>query len=124
MDETALEKVYQENLEERIISCLARQQQITLESAMDIYYRSQLANKIHQGVEGIQYLDFHVLVDILCETEKDLLSHGEPDPFYSKENMEWLQHSIKELEEGKVITKTIKELQAMVEESQEPALRR
>ena len=73
MDETALEKVYQENLEERIISCLASQRRITLESAMDIYYRSKLANKIHQGTEGIQYLDYQVLVDILCETEKELL---------------------------------------------------
>ena len=78
MDETALEKVYQENLEERIISCLASQQRITLESAMDIYYRSKLANKIHQGTEGIQYLDYQVLTKILCETEKDLLASGEP----------------------------------------------
>ncbi len=80
MDEIALEKVYQENLEERIISCLAQQRQITLESAMDIYYRSQLANKINQGAEGIQYLDYQVLTEILCETEKDLLAGGEPNP--------------------------------------------
>ena len=73
MDEAALEKVYQENLEERIISCLANQKRITLESAMDIYYRSKLSNKIHSGTEGIQYLDYQVLVDILCETEKELL---------------------------------------------------
>ncbi len=86
MDETALEKVYQENLAERIISCLARQQQITLESAMDIYYHSKLADKIHQGTEGIQYLDYQVLTEILCETEKDLLPHGEPDPFSSKKH--------------------------------------
>ena len=80
MDETALEKVYQENLEERIISCLAQQRQITLESAMDIYYHSRLANKINQGAEGIQYLDYQVLTQILCETEKDLLASGEPNP--------------------------------------------
>ena len=80
MDETALEKVYQENLEERIISCLAQQRQITLESAMDIYYRSRLANKINQGAEGIQYLDYQVLTEILCETETDLLASEEPNP--------------------------------------------
>ena len=115
MDENALERVYQEKLEERIISCLARQQKITLESALDIYYRSQLANKIHQGVEGIQYLDYQVLTAILCETEKALLALGEPGPFYSKENIDRLEHSIKELEEGKVVTKTIAELQAMID---------
>lgn len=113
MDENALERVYQENLEERIISCLARQQKITLGSAMDIYYRSQLANKIHQGAEGIQYLDYQVLTEILCGTEKDLLALGEPDLFYSKENMDRLEHSMKELEEGKVVTKTMEELEAM-----------
>ena len=115
MDETALEKVYQENLEERIISCLAKQLKITLESAMDIYYRSHLANKIHQGTEGIQYLDYQVLAEILCETEKDLLSAAEPDPFYSEENMERLRQSAREIEEGPVVTKTIDELQAMVD---------
>ena len=73
MDETALEKVYQENLEERIISCLAEKEKLPLEIAMDIYYRSKLSNKIHNGTEGIQYLDYQVLVDILCETEKELL---------------------------------------------------
>ncbi len=73
MDETALEKVYQENLEERIISYLAEQEKLPLEMAMDIYYRSKLSNKIHNGTEGIQYLDYQVLVDILCETEKELL---------------------------------------------------
>lgn len=42
MDGEALERVYQENLEE----------------------------KIHLGVEGVQYLDYKVLVQILRETEK------------------------------------------------------
>lgn len=41
---------------------------------MDIYYHSMMAEKIHRGVEGIQYLDFKVLVEILCETEKELLT--------------------------------------------------
>ena len=39
---------------------------------MDVYYHSKLADKIHRGVEGIQYLDFKVLAQILCETEKEL----------------------------------------------------
>lgn len=72
MDGEVIEKVYQENLEERMIAYLAETKGISLESAMDIYYHSALAGKIHNGVEGVQYLDYKVLVQILCETEKEL----------------------------------------------------
>ncbi|MDE6387321.1 MAG: DUF3990 domain-containing protein [Lachnospiraceae bacterium] len=44
------------------------------QKAMDIYYHSTIAEKIHRGIEGVQYLDFKVLVQILCETEKELLA--------------------------------------------------
>ena len=40
---------------------------------------------------------------------------AEPDPFYSEENMEWLRQSAREIEEGQVVTKTIDEVQAMVD---------
>lgn len=69
MDGDVLEKVYQENLEERIIAYLADQKKISLEKAMNVYYNSKLADKIQRGVEGIQYLDYKVLVQILCNTE-------------------------------------------------------
>ena len=72
MSEEMLEQVYQENLEERIITRLAEEKDISLEKAMDIYYSSNLANKIHRGDEGIQYLDYKVLADILMETEAGL----------------------------------------------------
>lgn len=74
MNEVALENVYSENLEERIISCLAEKKNLTLDEAMDVYYQSRLAKKIQQGVEGIQYLDYQVLVEILCDTEKELFN--------------------------------------------------
>ncbi|MBE6096552.1 MAG: hypothetical protein E7198_01975 [Schwartzia succinivorans] len=74
MNEAALENVYNENLEERIISCLAEKKNLTLDEAMDVYYQSRLAKKIQQGVEGIQYLDYQVLVEILCDTEKELFN--------------------------------------------------
>ena len=73
MSQDVLEQVYQESLEERIITCLAETEKISLEKAMDIYYNSRLANRIHKGEYGIQYLDYKVLVQILCETEPDLL---------------------------------------------------
>jgi hypothetical protein len=69
MDELILEQTYRESLEERLIAYIADQRGVSLEKAMDIYYRSSLAEKIHQGVEGIQYLDYKVLAQILFETE-------------------------------------------------------
>lgn len=69
MREDILEQIYQENLEERIISRLAEEKNISLENAIDVYYNSKLADKIHQGEDGIQYLDYKVLVEILKETE-------------------------------------------------------
>ncbi|MBQ1335965.1 MAG: hypothetical protein IIY37_03435, partial [Selenomonadaceae bacterium] len=61
--------VYQEKLEERIIAQIAKERRVSLETAMQIYYNSELADKIHQGMEGIQYLDYKLLVQILNETE-------------------------------------------------------
>lgn len=74
MDEIALERLYQENLEERVISYLSKQKRIPIEDAMRAYYSSSLAEKIHRGVEGIQYLDYKVLVQVLCDTEPSLFS--------------------------------------------------
>ena len=73
MSEDILEQIYQETLEERIISCLAEEKAISLEQAMQIYYSSKLADKIHRGKYGVQYLDHKVLVQILCETEGELV---------------------------------------------------
>lgn len=71
MDDHILEQTYQENLEERIIAFIADQHGVSLEKAMDIYYSSKLAEMIHDGVEGIQYLDYKVLGQILQETEPE-----------------------------------------------------
>ena len=72
MNEETLENVYQENLEERIVAHLAEKCGFSYEKAMDIYYSSKLSDKIYIGKEGIQYLDYKVLVQILMETEKEL----------------------------------------------------
>lgn len=72
MNEEILENIYRENLEERIIAYLAEQCNFSYEKAMDIYYNSKLPDKIYNGKEGIQYLDYKVLVQILIETEQDL----------------------------------------------------
>ena len=74
MNEELLENVYRENLEERIIAYLAETQNLSYETAMDLYYNSKLSDKIHIGKEGIQYLDYKALVQILLETEKKLFN--------------------------------------------------
>lgn len=72
MDNRILEQTYQERLEERIIAFIAEKCGISLEKAMDIYYHSKLADMIHAGAEGIQYLDYKVLAQILSDTEPEL----------------------------------------------------
>ena len=72
MSEDILEKFYQEGLEERLISNIAKEKAISLVEAMDAYYRSKLAQKIYEGKEGVQYLDYRVLTRLLFETEPEL----------------------------------------------------
>lgn len=72
MDGDKLEKVYKENLEERIMLYLVETEDISFEKSMEIYYGSRIAGKIEEGREGIQYLDYKVLANILKETEPEL----------------------------------------------------
>ena len=72
MDGNKLEKIYQENLEERIMLYLQQIEDISYEKSLEIYYRSKLSKKIEEGRQGIQYLDYKVLVSILKETEPEL----------------------------------------------------
>ncbi len=76
MDEKTLERFYQERLEEKIIEYLAEKHSIDYQSAMDIYYSSKMADKIHEGKYGIQYLDHKVLGDILDKNEPYLFKEG------------------------------------------------
>ena len=73
MNEEILERVYQENLEERLIEHLAKTCGFFYDMAMDLYYTSKLSDKIYLVKDGIQYLDYKVLVQIFLETEKELL---------------------------------------------------
>ena len=68
MNDEALEKNYQERLEERVITYIAEKQNIQLIDAMDLYYKSNLADKIAQGLYGIQYLDYKVLGQMILES--------------------------------------------------------
>ena len=61
----------QEDMYADLIQILMEEYGYTLEKAMDIYYSSNLAEMIHNGVEGIQYLDYKVLAQILQETEPE-----------------------------------------------------
>lgn len=74
MNDDVLEKYYQEGLEERLIAYLAKENNILLEQAMDIYYRSNMAKQIYEGTYGVQYLDYKVLAKMLMETEPGLFA--------------------------------------------------
>lgn len=65
MTDKALENCYREHLEADIVFCLSERRKITFEQAMSLYYHSKLADRIHKGEYGIQYLDHSVLTDIL-----------------------------------------------------------
>ena len=67
MDGNVLEKIYQESLSERIIAELANERKLSFEDAMNLYYNSRLAKLIQQGKYDIQYLDYKVLTQMLCE---------------------------------------------------------
>lgn len=77
MNGDTLEKYYKEGLEERLIAYLAKVKHLTLEQAMDIYYRSNLAQKIYEGQDDVQYLDYKVLAQILLDTESELFQQSE-----------------------------------------------
>ncbi len=65
MSDNDLEHFYREHLEEDIIFCLANRKNISEEQALHLYYSSKLADRIHEGQYGIQYLDYNVLTDYL-----------------------------------------------------------
>ncbi|NFO15539.1 hypothetical protein FDB34_15370 [Clostridium botulinum] len=67
-----LEKFYIQSLDSDIINFLAEKQNMDTRLAMDIYYRSLLCKQVHNGENGIQYLDYKYLVEDLLENEKEL----------------------------------------------------
>lgn len=71
-DGNVLEQAYREALEESIIVHLSEVKELSLEQAMDVYYSSNLSEKINDGKNDIQYLDYRNLVRILIETEPEL----------------------------------------------------
>ncbi len=71
-DGNVLEQTYREALEESIVAHLSEVKGLSLEQAMDVYYSSNLSEKINDGKNDIQYLDYRDLVRILLETEPEL----------------------------------------------------
>ena len=66
---------YKERLEERIIAYLSEIKGITLEAAMDAYYRSRLAIQIANGLYGIENMDYKYLAEDLVENEPELFAN-------------------------------------------------
>ena len=72
MDDEALERIYREKLDEMLIAYLAEEKDLSLEEAMERYYHSRLASLIANDKEGVQYLDYKTLVQMLTEYEPEL----------------------------------------------------
>jgi len=65
---------YKERLEERIIAYLSEMKGISIEAAMDAYYRSRLATQIAKGLYGIENMDYKYLAEDLVENEPELFT--------------------------------------------------
>lgn len=65
---------YKERLEERIIAYLSEMKGISIEAAMDVYYRSRLATQIANGLYGIENMDYKYLAEDLVENEPELFN--------------------------------------------------
>ena len=75
MSDVELEAFYKEHLEESIIKQLSKQENISLDEAMNLYYNSKLANYIHEGKYDIQYLDYKVLTNYLLKELSQCQKH-------------------------------------------------
>lgn len=73
MTDSDLEKIYREHLEEAIVLDLSGRLAMLPEQALSLYYTSRLADRIHEGEWGVQYLDHKLLTDIL---EQELRTDG------------------------------------------------
>lgn len=69
---TDVASIYHKELEEEIIAKLADEKGLSLDQAMDVFYRSRLARQISDGLYGIQYLSASYLVSDLIANEPDL----------------------------------------------------
>lgn len=58
---------------------------------------------------------FNIFARKMCR-EKRIPFEVSIDPFYSESNIQTLKNSIKELEKGKVVKKSLDELEAMADE--------
>lgn len=72
MTDNDLTLIYKQNLEESIIQYLAEVKKLDYRDAMDIYYRSRLAEQIEKGEYGIENMDYKYLVEDMIENERDL----------------------------------------------------
>lgn len=71
-DKNELSKIYKQNLEESIILYLSKKKDIAIESAMQVFYKSKLAEQINDGKYGIENLDYKNLAEDLIENEAAL----------------------------------------------------
>lgn len=72
IEKKQLSEIYKQNLESDIIIYIAKQKQIEIRKAFDIYYSSRLADQIAKGEWGIENMDAKYLAEDLIENEPEL----------------------------------------------------
>ena len=66
--------IYKQNLEDNIITQIAKVKNISLRDALNIYYKSRLARQINDGSYGIENMDYKYLANDLIENESELFT--------------------------------------------------
>jgi hypothetical protein len=64
------------HVEQDVIAALAARNGLPEDVAMDLYYRSRLAQEVDAGSHGIQYLDAAYLAEDLVENEPELFQRS------------------------------------------------
>ncbi len=67
-----IEIVYRRRLEEDIIAYIAGMKNISLDKAMDAYYKSKLCRQIYDQMYGLENMDYKYLAIDLLENEPEL----------------------------------------------------
>ncbi|MDR2552891.1 MAG: type II toxin-antitoxin system RelB/DinJ family antitoxin [Treponema sp.] len=103
-----------DNLMERADS-LFEELGMNLSTAVNVFIRQTLRERKIPFTITAESKEGDRSVDMAAEGEPDYGEDDPRDPFYSEANIKWIMQSIERGKQGKYITKTIEELEAMAD---------
>ncbi len=72
--------------------------------------------RMHSLIDLLSPEDIEIISPVLERLASEEQAEEETDPFYSESNMKYINESIRQIEQGKVIEKTMEELERMANE--------